>query len=71
MRRLFPKNANTNANARRKKIIKNAGMASLKGYCKKCAQNGKVSVMVVKSGKFGMFEGCDNYPECKNTKTIR
>lgn len=33
--------------------------------CEKCG--GK---MILKEGKFGKFLACDNYPKCKNTKTI-
>ncbi len=33
--------------------------------CEKCG-----SPMVVRSGKFGSFIACSNYPECKNTKQI-
>ena len=33
--------------------------------CEKCG-----SKMVVKSGRFGRFAACPNYPECKNTKRI-
>jgi len=33
--------------------------------CEKC--KGK---MVMKEGKFGKFLACENYPKCKNTKTI-
>jgi len=33
--------------------------------CEKCG--GK---MVLKEGKFGKFLACDNYPKCKNTKTV-
>lgn len=35
--------------------------------CSKC-RNG---VMVERSGKFGNFLGCSNYPKCKNTEKIR
>lgn len=31
--------------------------------CEKCG-----AMMIVKSGKFGKFLACPNYPECKNTK---
>ncbi len=33
--------------------------------CEKCG-----SRMVVKSGKFGKFAACPNYPKCKNTKPL-
>jgi len=33
--------------------------------CEKC--KGK---MILKEGKFGKFLACENYPKCKNTKTI-
>jgi len=33
--------------------------------CEKCG--GK---MVLKEGKFGKFLACENYPKCKNTKTV-
>ncbi len=33
--------------------------------CEKCG-----SKMVIKSGKFGKFAACPNYPKCKNTKTL-
>ena len=34
--------------------------------CEKCG-----SPMVIKTGRFGRFLACSNFPECKNTKTIR
>ncbi len=34
--------------------------------CEKCG-----GAMVVKRGRFGEFLACENYPTCKNTKTIR
>lgn len=33
--------------------------------CEKCG-----STMVLKSGRFGKFAACPNYPECKNTKPV-
>lgn len=33
--------------------------------CKKC--DGKYKLM---NGKFGLFYGCSNYPECKSTNSI-
>ncbi len=33
--------------------------------CEKCGGN-----MVLKEGRFGQFLACENYPKCKNTKTI-
>jgi len=33
--------------------------------CEKCG--GK---MVLKEGRFGKFLACENYPKCKNTKTV-
>lgn len=33
--------------------------------CEKCG-----SMMVIKSGRFGKFLACPNYPECKNTKPV-
>lgn len=33
--------------------------------CEKCGAN-----MVVKSGRFGKFAACPNYPNCKNTKPL-
>ncbi len=33
--------------------------------CEKCG-----AVMVVKSGRYGKFAACPNYPECKNTKPL-
>lgn len=33
--------------------------------CELCGSN-----MVIKSGRFGRFLACPNYPECKNTKSI-
>ncbi|MFA5061546.1 MAG: type I DNA topoisomerase [Patescibacteria group bacterium] len=33
--------------------------------CEKCG-----SPMVIKTGRFGKFLACSNYPECKNTKNI-
>jgi len=33
--------------------------------CEKCGGN-----MLLKEGKFGKFIACENYPKCKNTKTI-
>ncbi|MCR5352844.1 MAG: type I DNA topoisomerase [Clostridiales bacterium] len=33
--------------------------------CEKCG-----SKMVIKSGRFGKFAACPNYPACKNTKTL-
>ncbi|MBQ7411600.1 MAG: type I DNA topoisomerase [Clostridia bacterium] len=33
--------------------------------CEKCG-----SKMVIKTGKFGKFAACPNYPKCKNTKTL-
>jgi len=33
--------------------------------CEKCG-----SPMVIKTGRFGKFLACTNYPECKNTKSI-
>ena len=33
--------------------------------CDKCGAN-----MIIKTGKFGKFLACPNYPECKNTKSI-
>ena len=33
--------------------------------CEKCG-----SRMIVKSGRFGKFAACPNYPECKNTKAL-
>ena len=35
------------------------------GICDKCG-----ATMVVKSGRFGRFAACPNYPECKNTKRL-
>lgn len=35
------------------------------GVCDKCGGD-----MVVKSGRYGRFLACSNYPECKNTKGI-
>ena len=34
--------------------------------CEKCG-----AVMVVKSGRYGKFAACPNYPACKNTKPIK
>ncbi len=34
--------------------------------CEKCGAE-----MVYKSGRFGEFIACPNYPECKNTKTVK
>ncbi len=34
--------------------------------CEKCA-----SAMVVKAGRFGDFLACSNFPDCKNTKSIK
>lgn len=34
--------------------------------CEKCG-----SPMVIKMGRFGRFLACSNFPECKNTKTIK
>jgi len=34
--------------------------------CEKCG-----GAMIVKKGRFGPFLACENYPQCKNTKTIR
>lgn len=34
-----------------------------KEICEKCGSN-----MVIRSGRFGKFLACPNYPECKNTK---
>ena len=33
--------------------------------CDKCGSN-----MIIKTGKFGKFAACPNYPKCKNTKTL-
>lgn len=33
--------------------------------CEKCGAK-----MILKEGRFGKFLACENYPECKNTKTI-
>ncbi len=33
--------------------------------CEKCG-----AIMVVKSGRFGKFAACPNYPQCKNTKPL-
>ena len=33
--------------------------------CEKCGGN-----MILKEGRFGKFLACENYPKCKNTKTI-
>lgn len=33
--------------------------------CDKCGEN-----MIIKSGRYGKFLACPNYPECKNTKPI-
>jgi len=33
--------------------------------CDKCGE-----IMVVKSGRFGKFAACPNYPQCKNTKPL-
>ncbi len=33
--------------------------------CEKCG-----SRMIIKSGRFGKFAACPNYPECKNTKAL-
>jgi len=33
--------------------------------CELCGRN-----MIVKSGRFGKFLACPNYPECKNTKPL-
>ena len=33
--------------------------------CEKCGAK-----MVIKSGRFGKFAACPNYPECRNTKTL-
>ena len=34
-------------------------------FCEKCGAN-----MVIKSGRFGKFLACPNYPNCKNTKPL-
>ena len=34
-------------------------------FCEKCG-----NPMLIKSGRFGEFMACSNYPECKNTKPI-
>lgn len=31
--------------------------------CTKCYQG----IMLIRKGKFGYFQGCNNYPECKHT----
>ena len=33
--------------------------------CEKCGEK-----MIIKTGKFGKFAACPNYPKCKNTKTL-
>ncbi len=35
-------------------------------YCEKCG-----SEMIIKTGRFGKFFACSNYPECKNIKSMR
>ena len=34
--------------------------------CEKCGKP-----MIIKTGRFGKFLACSNFPECKNTKTIK
>ncbi len=35
-------------------------------YCEKCGNE-----MIIKTGRFGKFFACSNYPECKNIKSFR
>lgn len=35
--------------------------------CTKCIDKKRKGTLVIKSGKFGKFLGCDNYPRCTNT----
>jgi DNA topoisomerase-1 len=44
------------------KILEEKGVQE---NCEKCG-----AAMVVKSGRYGKFLACSNYPECKNTKKI-
>ena len=40
--------------------------------CEECARlpDGQGGKMVIRSGRFGDFLACSNYPKCKNTKKI-
>ena len=45
------------------------GMSSLKkAEAEKCEKCG--GAMITKEGRFGKFLACENYPKCKNTKTV-
>ncbi len=38
--------------------------------CLKCIDKKRKGTMVIKSGSFGKFLGCDNYPRCTNTEKL-
>ena len=51
------------ANAEKKTVKLEPELTEI--ICEKCGAQ-----MVVKSGRFGKFAACPNYPECKNTKPL-
>jgi ssDNA-binding Zn-finger/Zn-ribbon topoisomerase 1 len=57
-------------NIRSKNLFKSRIKISNGGYCPSCISKGKMGVMVVRSGLYGAFEGCSNFPDCRRTKKI-
>jgi DNA topoisomerase-1 len=38
--------------------------------CPKCVDKRRSGILEIKSGKFGKFLGCNNYPKCTHTEDI-
>ena len=38
--------------------------------CIKCVEKRRNGIMELKSGKFGKFLGCNNYPKCSHTENV-
>lgn len=64
----YPKCKNTKPLGRDGKPITRSEKADVKETDMKCEKCG--SPMVMRSGRYGSFYACSNYPKCKNTKRI-
>ena len=61
----YPKCKNTKDIDDKGNIVEHIGDNESNVVCEKCG-----ATMILKTGKFGKFLACPNYPKCKNTKTL-
>lgn len=62
----FYKPFHENLENKYKEVVKENMDEATDQICEKCGKP-----MIIKTGRFGKFLACSNFPECKNTKTIK